>query len=118
MIADHTINMRTRSENNMREHHMVRARRRKNQRHCVRAVLGELEAEGPLVVHLARIAPRDLDDDNLQGALKAVRDEVAACLGRDDSPRSGIQWTYSQARGAKGQFAVRIQITKAEEVAA
>lgn len=38
----------------------------------------------PVVVTLVRCSPRLLDDDNAVGAMKAVRDEVAAWLGVDD----------------------------------
>lgn len=54
----------------------------------------------PVVVRLTRVGsgPRPLDGDNLQRALKAVRDVVAEWLGADDAdPR--IRWRYKQRRG-------------------
>jgi hypothetical protein len=50
----------------------------------------------PLTVTLTRHGKRLLDDDNLAGSFKAIRDEVAAQLGRDDNPKSGISWVYKQ----------------------
>lgn len=55
----------------------------------------------PVVVTLARIAPRALDDDNLAFAFKAIRDGVADGLGvRDNDPR--VSWRYTQAKPARG----------------
>lgn len=57
----------------------------------------------PCVVRLTRLSPGTLDDDNLRGALKAVRDGVADRLGVDDrDPR--VTWEYAQERfkGLKG----------------
>ena len=52
------------------------------------------------MVTLTRIAPSNgLDDDNLAGALKAVRDEVAAWLGVDDKDRATVRYEYEQERG-------------------
>jgi len=57
----------------------------------------------PCVVKLTRCAKRLMDDDNLRGALKAVRDRVADRLipglapGRaDGDPR--IKWLYDQKK--------------------
>lgn len=66
----------------------------------------------PLVVFMARIAPRQLDDDNLQRAMKAVRDQVAELIGVDDrDPR--IIWEYGQERGAAREYAVRVEVRSA-----
>jgi hypothetical protein len=63
----------------------------------------------PCVVTLTRIAPRALDDDNLRGALKATRDEVAAWLLVDDrDPR--VTWTYAERRGAVREYAVEVSV--------
>jgi hypothetical protein len=57
-----------------------------------------------LVVHTRRA----LDDDNLQGALKPLRDAIAGTLGIDDGD-SRIHWEYGQVetRGWEG-VAVKI----------
>jgi hypothetical protein len=88
---------------NAREHHYARAKRVKAERNAVGWLLNVKTAPGgPVRVLLTRVAPSaGLDDDNLQGALKAVRDAVAVWLGRDDADKS-IAWTYAQRRGAWG----------------
>jgi hypothetical protein len=103
----------TKSEANTREHHMARWRRFKVQRFKVAEALkpfaGPLAAFGrevahhaaPLRIVLTRIGPRTLDTDNLGGALKAVRDEVAEWLGiNDGNPR--LDWKPDQRRGEDG----------------
>lgn len=58
---------------------------------------------------LVRIAPRALDDDNLRGALKHVRDGVADALGVDDrDPR--VAWRYDQWRGKPREYAVSVSV--------
>lgn len=103
--------IRTVSESNARGHWAKRAGRAKAQRFTVtlalRARLAKLTA--PLTVMLTRVAPRALDDDNLRGALKAVRDGVADALGIDDrDPR--VTYAYAQRRGTAGQYAVEIAL--------
>lgn len=49
----------------------------------------------PVRVTLTRFGARELDGDNLQRSLKAVRDSVAAWLGLDDRDRR-IRWRYRQ----------------------
>lgn len=62
----------------------------------------------PCVVHMTRLAPSNgLDDDNLRGALKGVRDELARWLGVDDrSPL--VTWQYDQRRG---EYAVEVAVS-------
>lgn len=64
----------------------------------------------PCVVTLQRVAPSSgLDDDNLRGSLKFVRDAIAKWLGLDDrDPR--IEWRYGQERGQRGFYAVRVTV--------
>lgn len=108
------IRIRTLSENNARERWQVRAARRKKQRQAVRAAWDSLPwqcrqhgaLEFPLVVTLVRVAPRKLDGDNLQGALKAIRDEVAACLGVDDGDEEAVTWEYKQRKDGPGEYGV------------
>ena len=62
----------------------------------------------PLTVTITRIGPRKLDDDNLQGACKYVRDEIAAKVGVDDGSTL-YTWKYEQQ---KGEYGVDVEITK------
>lgn len=63
-----------------------------------------------IVVRLTRITPGELDDDNLRGALKAVRDAVAAWIGTNDRDPL-IAWEYGQERAAQHVYRVRIELT-------
>lgn len=93
---------------------------RKRQRGAVSMLCGELRAlcnepATPFRIVLTRIGPRLLDDDNLRGAFKSIRDEVAALLDRNDGARSGLSWEYAQERrsvrrGVPAFYAVRIEV--------
>ncbi len=112
-----TVPIHTPSASNLREHWAIRARRIKIQRKatwlaCIGAK-GPIEVpDPPCVVELVRQSPRALDDDNLRGALKGIRDEVASILGVDDrDPR--VEWRYGQS---KGKAAVVIEIQEVGRV--
>lgn len=101
MIA---IPIRTSSGLNAREHFAVRAKRVRKERAAVAWMLmGAKKPPLPCSVLLTRVAPSSgLDDDNLAGALKSVRDEVARWLGVDDRHRQQVRYRYSQRRGPWG----------------
>lgn len=112
------IPIRTVPGQNAREHWAVRARRVKRERQAVALVWRSrrlpwlpFDEERPYLVTLTRISPRGMaDSDNLSGALKAIRDQVAAEMGFDDGPSAPIRWSYAQERGAWG---VRIEVREA-----
>ena len=88
---------------NDREHWRVRAKRVKAEKERAAWELAKWAEKPPLpaVVTLTRFAPSNgLDDDNLAGSLKGVRDAVAAWLGVDDRDRSRVRYVYEQQRGA------------------
>jgi len=94
------VSIRTGRGLNGREHHLARARRVKAERHAVSWMLPPQRPALPVVVTMTRVSPGTvpMDDDNLSGALKAVRDAVATWLGIDDrDPR--VRWAYEQRRG-------------------
>jgi hypothetical protein len=93
---------------NVREHFAVRAKRVRKERHATAWVLRSVQRPAvPCSVILTRLAPSSgVDDDNLVGALKGVRDEVAAWLGVDDRRRDQVRYRYAQARG---EWGVRIE---------
>ena len=97
--------IRTYSLTNSRVHWRVRSQRAKQQRQA--ACLVAPKAALPCVVTMTRIGPRKLDDDNLQGALKSIRDGIADKLGVDDSD-ARIAWRYNQAIGK--EFGVEIAV--------
>lgn len=103
------IPIRTKTGLNSREHWAVRAKRVQRERKATRWFwkthdMWMLEGyKGPLFVTLIRCSPssRPADMDNVVGGLKAVRDQIASQLGRDDGDRS-ITWVYNQRRGVWG----------------
>lgn len=102
-LASFTVYVATVSEPNARGHWALRAKRAKVQRKAAWATVKPMPL--PCSVLLTRIALRELDDDNLRPALKAIRDGVADRLGIDDrDPR--VTWLYDQQK-CHG-YAVRI----------
>lgn len=98
MITCH-LPIKTVSEANRRDHWAVKAKRAKSQRHTAAMLVPRFGL--PCAVTLVRIGPKALDTDNLNGALKAVRDGVADRLGiQDNDPR--VTWRYGQKRGPYG----------------
>jgi len=65
--------------------------------------------ELPCTVKMSRLSSSKLDDDNLQGACKAIRDGIADKIGfPDNDPR--IVWLYGQEKCKRGDFGVRVLI--------
>ena len=116
-----TVPIRTVSALNMREHWALKARRVKRERretacYCLANMkalahyIGAAEAGVRLDVTLTRVAPSSgLDDDNLRGALKGVRDEIADALGVDDRDPV-VAWRYGQRRGKAKEWGVEVTV--------
>lgn len=108
-----SIPLRTGPGMNIREHHYERSRRVKRERiatawafqaapHLQRPAL-------PVLVTLTRCGPsRGLDDDNLAGSLKGVRDAVAEWLLVDDADPA-IRFAYTQRREKAWTVQVALQ---------
>jgi hypothetical protein len=112
-VRTFTIPIRTVSATNAREHHMVRARRVKSERWATMAMCPP-GMPVPCTVHMTRVAPRPLDDDNLRGALKGPRDQIAVALKVDDrDPR--VTWEYAQRKGAPNEYAVEVRVEATAE---
>ena len=109
--------IRTRSEMNLREHWAKTHKRRKEQRWLTYALVSALVDENEIGewpkihVTLCRIAPRNLDTDNLAASMKAVRDGVADALERDDGDTS-ITWEYRQCQLGKCEYAVHVSLKR------
>lgn len=115
------LGLHTVSEANTRDHHMERARRKREHTDTVRAhVLSRMTRttmnvldDAAVQVTLTRIGAKRLDTDNLAGSFKGVQDGVALALGIDDGdPR--IVWSYQQEcrRSERGvqPYGVKIEI--------
>lgn len=110
------VPIRTARGGNNREHWRARAARVKVEREAVALFLnGRPKPPIPCVVILKRMAPSNgLDDDNLAGALKSVRDEVAKWIGVDDKDRTRVRYVYQQDRGPWGVQIEFVPIAPAE----
>jgi len=106
---EYEIPVKIESEANQREHWAVKAKRAKLQRNmaCALTKFHPL----PVTVTLTRVGVRLLDDDNLAGGFKAVRDGIADRLGvPDNDPR--ITWRYEQRKGNPKQYTAFARITQ------
>lgn len=116
------VPVKTVSEANSHEHWRQRQKRAKEQRLAAafggasRCHPSELPPF-PLVVTLTRVSPRELDDDNLQGATKHFRDGIADWLGVDDRKRDVVRYEYGQRKGAPVGVEVEIRPMEAAGVA-
>jgi predicted Fe-S protein YdhL (DUF1289 family) len=98
------------SEANIRCHWRVKAKRVAAHRSLARVFLnGHHKPDAPCAITLTRIAPRELDDDNLAAGCKGARDGVADWLGIDDGDKR-LSWAYAQRRGGKGEYALEVRI--------
>lgn len=122
MRLEFVLPLRTVPGLNAREHWAVRAKRVKHERQSAKLLskfaakqLRNLEHFAnwtelyPLTITLTRLKPRgpQTDDDNLQGAMKAIRDGVADALEINDGDTTVAQWRYGQE---KGRWGVRVLI--------
>jgi glucose-6-phosphate-specific signal transduction histidine kinase len=100
------------SVSNVREHWAKRAARAKahrQQAYLMTVLITRMYLRPPMTVKMIRVAPRQLDDDNLRGALKSIRDGIADRLGIDDrDPR--VTWQYDQEKGRPKQRGVRLEV--------
>lgn len=103
------VPIRTVGGMNVREHWRARVRRVKGERDATAWQLSMCRRPSlPLVVLLTRVGPSNgLDDDNLAGSMKAVRDQIAQWLGVDDRRRDVVRYEYAQERGK--EWSVRIE---------
>jgi len=113
------FDVETVAELNAREHWRSQRSRWQAQRDRTTDALtlpaGTLPLLGPWCVRLTRLATKALDDDNLGGAFKEVRDTSAAALHIDDgSPL--IAWAYAQEIGDGDATRARVEIWGAAAV--
>lgn len=105
--ASYTIPIKTVTGLNAREHWRKRAARVKAERAATALIVRPFFT--PCIVRMVRLSSSLCDDDNLQGAMKAVRDEIAKINGVDDSPTGPITWVYAQEKCKRGTFGVRVE---------
>src|SRR5690606_1325135 len=61
-------------------------------------------------ITLTRLSSGRLDGDNLQGALKSIRDEIATQLGFTDDSHEALHWVYGQEKCRRGYYGVKVKI--------
>lgn len=104
-----TLPLKIESTANKREHWRARAARAASHRaQGLYAFAGKF-APLPVAVTLTRIAPRELDSDNLAISFKSVRDGLADWLGVNDNDKR-ITWLYAQEKGAPKHYSCRIEV--------
>ena len=117
MRIEITLPIKIKSELNIREHWSVRHKRHKKLHKLIwlSFLPHKASISLPCVITLTRVAMRALDDDNLIGAFKTIRDYVAdqiipgLKMGRaDGDPR--ITWKYEQRKGLPKEYACCILI--------
>ena len=100
------------SEANQRCHWAVRKKRFDLQRTTLLAVCAEAPLPGfhhlPVRVTFTHVGRR-MDSDNLAGAFKALRDELAETVFGVDDGDDGVEWRYEQRPGGTPGVVVRIE---------
>jgi hypothetical protein len=104
------IPLRTISAPNAREHWAKKAKRVKAERQAA-YLMAPRGVQAPCEIKITRIAPRMMDGDNLQGAMKGVRDGIADRIGIDDGDNR-LTWVYGQRKGKTKEYAVFIEISE------
>jgi hypothetical protein len=97
------------SKLNQRVHWSVKAKQAKLERES--AFFSVKKHELPCLVQITRIGKLPLDDDNLAGACKSIRDGIADRLGINDRSPAVI-WRY---RHRKGPYGVEIEFLPVPE---
>lgn len=68
-----------------------------------------------IIVTMTAMIPRYFDDDNLAGALKPIRDEIADWIGIDDGD-GRIRWECGQV-GTQGEPGVMVKVQRVDNKA-
>lgn len=109
------IKVKTISESNTFDHWTKKHKRKQNQKiltwDAFKPHLNKVTL--PCTVHMTRISPRTMDDDNLRGCLKTIRDSIASMIFPDKAPGRAddnplITWKYHQQKGSPQQVRIRI----------
>lgn len=105
MLIEFDVPLHTISEMNLKEHWARSAARHKNQKKAITLILkvNSVPKDLPVTITMTRCMSRMLDDDNLRGAFKWIRDALAEwfcpglAAGRADDDKR-ITWKYSQEK--------------------
>lgn len=100
--------IKTRGGLNAREHWAVRARRNKREKELAWLLCPKVKT--PVRVTLTRCGTHTLDDDNLAGVLKSIRDGICLRLGVDDGDTASVRFSYQQEKTKRVASGVRIEL--------
>lgn len=114
MIAKFTIPHHLESASNSRDHKWEKARKTKAGVSLGWTAAAKLHSQMRQVSLVAerrrilfvRIGKKKLDDDNIRGAFKSIRDGIAKFFEVDDGDTARWQWEYAQE---KGEHAIRVE---------
>lgn len=111
------VPIRIESTPNLREHWTVRSKRAGKHKLAAHLSLKAAKAPWalPCIVTLTRVAPRELDTDNLAAGCKALRDGVALWLTVDDADER-VEWRYAQQKGGPKQYTAFVEIEPVQAV--
>ena len=106
-----TLPLKIKNGANAREHWAEKSKRVARERETTRTIVEPplRPIEGHVWFVLTRVSPRPFDSDGLAISFKAVRDELARIIGRDDNPKAGVTWLYQQRKGEPKQNLVEVQ---------
>ena len=117
-IINWTLPVRLISEANNTDHWTKKRKRFKAQKDWITVMYrqdGCPEIPVNCIVVLTRIAPRELDDDNMIACCKHFRDYISDLIrpnmapGRSDDCKT-IEWNYKQEKGNPKEYAVKIEV--------
>ncbi len=105
------FDIKTTSEANMREHWSAKYRRKTAQQSAFKILWRAYrpKVQLPAVVTFTRFSCSVLDSDNLAGAFKHVRDQLAKEIGIDDGSDQ-IRFEYKQERIGKREHYFTVEI--------
>ncbi len=107
------FNIKTVSEANQREHWAKKNRRKNDQQLQFlaewRKQAKDKEFTFPMTVIFTRYSCQKMDSDNLAGAFKGVRDQLAKILNIDDGSEL-IKFEYKQKRIPKREYYFTVEI--------
>jgi hypothetical protein len=103
------IDVETRGESNTRGDWKAIKRKQAQDEAMLHALFGRRPPAGPWCVRMTRLAPLVLDDDNLAGAFKRIRDRLAEWIGVNDRAPD-VAFTVAQEKRKGPLLGVRIEI--------
>jgi hypothetical protein len=112
-MTDLTFPIKTVSEANRREHWTVKNKRKIAQQTEFRALwrTQKRKVTLPAIVTFTRYSCKVLDDDNLRGAFKGIRDALAREIKIDDGSDQ-VKWRYEQVKTSKREHYFTVEITE------